>query len=191
MGKATLFYIVLLLTFVVTGLIGLIGCGEESEEAVKEEGAGSFVSSATPANNAKNVPTTAAIMVTFDKDIVTPSVANVAFTPGVSGDVSYDPDTRTMVFKPSAALSNNTDYSMTIDGISGIEGSSMSPVTIEFTTSVPDNRGPKVTLTFPENNQKDLEHNTEISITFDEPIDRIKFPKSVFFDPRIDVSLDE
>jgi hypothetical protein len=80
---------------------------------------------------------------------------------------------------------------MTMDGIGDIAGNTMSPVTIEFTTSVPDNINPKVMFTFPEDGQKDLVHNTEISITFSEPIDRIKFPDSLSFFPGIGVSLDE
>ena len=188
MKKAALFYIVLLLAFVITGLTG---CGEESEEDAKEGGGGPSIFSTIPKNNAQNVPTTTAIMVTFSNDIVTPSVANLAFTPGVSGDVSYDPNTYTLIFRPSAALSNVTDYSMTIDGITDLEGNSMSPATISFTTSVPDTERPEITSTSPEDGQKDICHDAEILVRFNEPMDRVRFRSGISFDPKVDVSADE
>ena len=183
MRKVILFPIVLLLCFTITELIG---CGGDEEE--EEAAGGSWVFNAIPKNGATDVPTTVAILVIFKKDIVTPSVSNLAFVPAVSGDVSYDPDTRTLVLKPSAPLRNNTDSSKPIDGIGDMEGGSMSPVTIKFTTSVPDTEGPIVTLTYPEDGQKDLGHDTEISITFSEPMDRAKFPSSISFDPSAGIS---
>jgi hypothetical protein len=95
------------------------------------------------------------------------------------------------MFKPSVPLSNTTDYSMTIDGIADLEGNAMSPVTINFTTSVPDKKRPEVTLTSPEDGQKDIGHDAEILIRFNEPMDRLKLRGSISFDPRVEVSADQ
>jgi hypothetical protein len=186
--KVALLYTVLLLSLAIAGLMG---CGEEAEEAVEKAGTGPSIFNTIPKNGAENVPTTAAIVVTFDREVITPSVANLTFTPAVSGDVSYDSDTRTLVFKPSAPLSNNADYSITIDGITDLEGNSMSPATINFTTSVPDKTRPEVTLTSPEDGQKDVIHDTNVLIRFSESIDRTRLWSGISFDPRIDLSSGE
>jgi hypothetical protein len=188
MRKVILLYVALLLSF---AIIGLMGCGEETEEAVEEVGAGPLIFGVIPKDGAKDVPTTGAILVTFNKDIVPPSNANLTFTPGVSGDVSYDPGTRTMIFRPSAPLSNQADYSMTIDGITDLEGNAMSPVTISFTTSVPDTKRPEVTFTSPEDGQKDIGHDASILIGFSEPMDRIKLREGISFEPGVVLSQDE
>jgi len=186
MRKAVLFSI--LLSFAITGLIG---CGEESKEVVKKGGAGPLILSSVPKNGTKDLPTTTAILMTFDKDIVTPSIANLTFTPGVSGTISYNPDTRTMVFKPSAALSEHTSYTLTIKGITDLEGNTMSPVTIKFTTSVADTTSPKITFTSPEDGQEDVGHDAKILIRFSEPIDRDRLRSGISFDPTVNIPLDE
>jgi hypothetical protein len=188
MRNVVLSYVTLLLSL---AIMGLVGCGEESEEAVEKGGVELSIFSLIPKDGAKDVPTTAAIVVTFGKDINTPSIANLTFTPGVNGTVSYDPDTHTLVFKPSAALSNYTDYSMTIDGITDLEGNSMSPITINFTTSVPDKKRPDITFTSPEDGQKDVGHDANIVVRFSEPIDRLKLRSGISFDPGVDLSPDE
>jgi ABC-type oligopeptide transport system substrate-binding subunit len=86
MRKALLFCIVLLLSF---SIMGLMGCGEEAEEdEEKKDVSGPSVFNTIPKNKAKNVPTTAAILVVFSREIMTPSNANLTFTPAVTGDVS-------------------------------------------------------------------------------------------------------
>jgi len=189
MGRIFLFYIVLLLSL---SIMGIMGCGEETEEPDEEKDlSGPAVFSVIPKNGAKDVPTTAAILVTFDKDIMTPSNANLSFTPGVTGEVYYNPDTLTLTFKPSAPLSNNTDYSMTIDGIVDLESNPMSPVTISFTSSVPDKKRPEVTFTSPTDGQKDIIHDTDILIRFSEPMDRTKLRNTISFDPETAEPLDD
>jgi len=188
MRKVVLPYVVLLLSF---AIVGLTGCGEEAEEAVEKVGAGPLIFGVIPKDGAKDVPTTAAILVTFDKDINTPSTANLSFTPGVSGDVSYDPGTRTLVFRPSTPLNNQANYSMTVGGITDLEGNAMSPVTISFTTSVPDTKRPEITFTSPVDGQKDIGHDASISIGFSEPMDRIRFRSGISFEPEVDLSPDE
>ncbi len=173
-----------------SGITGLIGCGGDSEEELEEVKSGPSIFSIIPENGAKDVPTTTSIVVVFGDDINTPSSGNLLFTPGVSGDVSYNSDSRTLVFRPSD-LNNHTDYSLTLEGIAGIDGSAMSPVTINFTTSVPDTERPKIESTSPEDGQKDIGHDADIVVRFSEPMDRIKLRDSISFDPRVDLSADE
>lgn len=180
---------VMLLSFLT--ITGLIGCGEESKETDRKEEAKLFISNTIPKNNAKDVPTTAMILVTFNKDVVTPTIANLTFNPGVKGSISYDPGTRILTFKPSTVLSNNTDYSMTISGIADLDGNIGPPATINFTTSVPDTTPPSITFTSPENNQRDIGHDTKIMIRFNEPVDRGRFWSGLSFDPMVKISSDK
>jgi len=189
MRKVTLFFIILALSFAITGLIG---CGgDESTDAVKKAGTGPLVLNSIPKNGANNVPTTSSIVVIFDNDIATPSIANLTFTPNVSGTVSYNPNTHTMVFKPSSALSENTSYAMKISNITDLKGSAMSPVTINFTSSVPDTTSPKIIFTSPADNQEDVGHDSKIVIRFSEPIDREKFQSGISFNPTTNISSDK
>ncbi len=188
MRKLIWFCVTLMLS---SGIMGLVGCGGDSEEELEDVKSGPSIFSIIPENGAKGVPTTAAIVVVFGEDINTPSSGNLIFTPGASGEVSYDSDSHTLMFRPSSDLSDRTDYSLTLEGIAGLDGELMSPVTISFTTSVPDTQRPKIESTLPEDGQKDIAHGTDIVIRFSEPMDRIKLRDSISFDPRVDLSLDE
>lgn len=179
---------ILLLSFVIAGIIG---CGGDSSEDAKKGAGGPKVSNSIPKNGASNVSTTTMILVTFDKDIAPPSTANLTLTPDASGIVSYSSDTRTMVFKPSAALSKNTNYTMTIKDITDLEGNVISPVTISFITSEPDTISPKIISTSPVNNQEDVGQDAKILIKFSEPIDIDKFRKGISFDPTTNTSSDQ
>ena len=186
MRRAVLFFI--LLSFTVTGLIG---CGGNSDEAAKKGGVEPLILNLIPKNGANNVPTTAEIIVIFDKDIAPPSIANLTFTPSVSGNVSYDSNTHTIIFKPSTALSKNTKYTMTVKGITDTGGNAMSPITINFITSEPDTTPPEIISTSPENNQEDIGHDSKILIKFSEPIDRSKLLSGITFDPTANISSDK
>ena len=191
MKKIIPFCIMFMLSF---ALIGLLGCGEDSEGELEEstEGTkGPSISSMIPKNGAQDVPTTTSLLITFNRAIVTPSAANLLFTPPVAGTVSYDADGFFLIFKPSAELGKFADYSLEINGITDVEGNSMSPATIKFTTSVPDITRPDITLTSPEDGQKDLVHDTNIVIRFNESLDRPKLREGIIFAPQVDVDSDE
>jgi len=187
MKKLILVCTALLLSFTI---MGLVGCGEDLDEEMEKSSKGPSISYLVPKNGAKDVPTTTAFVITFNRDIVTPSAANLTFTPGVSGTVSYDADTRTLVFKPSSALSKYADYSMEVTGITDVEGNAMLPVTVNFKTSLADARRPEIISTYPGNRQKDLGHDTKIILRFSEPVDRTKFWDSISLDPRVGLSSD-
>jgi hypothetical protein len=80
---------------------------------------------------------------------------------------------------------------MTVSGITGMEGNAMSPFTISFSTASADTKRPEITSIYPEDNQKDLGHDTEIILTFSEPVDRTKLRDGISFDPKVDVLPDD
>lgn len=187
MRKVISLYIILLSSLTI---MGLTGCGDDSEPG-EFINLGPSIARVVPANGATDVPSNTAILITFDEEVNTPSIGNLSFTPGVSGTASYDPDSYTLTFRPSTDLGITTEYSLTIDGITDIEGAAMKPVTIKFTTSVPDNQRPEITLTYPEDGQKDIGHDEDMVIGFSEAIDRSRFRSSINFIPEIDIDQDE
>lgn len=185
MKKLISFSITLLLTFTI---IGLTGCGEDEEPEVSS---GSGVVYVFPKNGMSDVPTTTSMQATFKKDVFAPSAANVIFTPGVGGAVSYDSDSYTMTFKPSSPLAGNIEYTMKIDGITDKSGDSVSPVTVNFTTSGPDKTRPEIIFSSPEDDQVDIGHDPDIVLKFSEPMDRPKLRSGISIQPTVEPDIEE
>ena len=163
-------------------LIGLIGCGGDEEPTVF----GPVISYVAPRHESTDVPTTASVFVSFDKAINTPTAANLVFTPGVGGTVSYDAPSYTVIFKPSSPLASNTDYSFKVSGITDLEGNSMEPVTVKFKTGASDANRPQIEHSYPVDKQKDIGHNDAIKLTFNEDVDRTKLWDGISFSPDVD-----
>ncbi|GAB4366092.1 MAG: hypothetical protein Kow00128_09190 [Deltaproteobacteria bacterium] len=108
------------------------------------------VVSTVPDNNAVGVPVTTTISATFTLPVDTATVDNTTFvvertgdgTP-VSGSFSFSPDNATVIFTPSSALDNGTNYTATLpsDGIYDQSGFQylFSDYTWNFTTAGGDN----------------------------------------------------
>ncbi len=184
MKKVVLLYLAFLLAF---SIAGLTGCGDD--EAVTS--GGPSVSWIYPKNGADDVPSTSVIMVTFDREISPPSPGNLSFTPGVAGTVTHDSGSYTLTFDPSADMGIGTDYSLTISGVTDVEGNSMNPVTTKFSTIGPDTERPEITFTSPHSGSKDIGHDEDLTFTFSEPIDRAKFRSAIFFTPEIDLKQED
>ncbi len=170
---------VVLLSF---ALIGLIGCGGEEEVVT----AGPVISYVAPRNEAANVPTTASVFVSFNNAINTPTAANLVFTPGVVGTVSYDAASYTLIFKPSSPLASNTDYSFKVTGITDLGGNSMDPVTVKFKTGTGDATRPRIEHSYPVDKQTDIGANDAVKLTFNEDVDRTKLWDGISFSPSVD-----
>ena len=174
----------LLLSFLITGLIG---CGGDDEII----NSGPSIARIYPKNGADDLPSTSAIMVTFDEDILMPSAANLIFTPGVSGTVSYDALSYTLTYKPIADLAIGVEYKLKIENVMDLESNAMKPATTKFTTIAPDTSRPEVTTTFPEVGSKDIGHDEDLTFVFSEPIDRAKFRSAIYFTPEIDLAQED
>ena len=179
MKRLVLLCALLLLSF---ALIGLTGCGGEEEVVT----AGPVISYVAPRNEATGVATTASVFVSFDKAVNMPTAANLVFTPGVGGTVSYDAPSYTAIFKPSSPLASNTDYSLKISGITDMGGNSMDPVTVKFKTGTTDATRPVIEHSYPVDKQNDIGHNDAIKLTFNEDVDRAKLWDGITFSPSVD-----
>lgn len=97
------------------------------------------VASITPANGTSQVALTSTIQITFNSaaDASTVNTTNIQVTDPkpVSGTVAYDANTDTATFTPSAALPQDSTFTVTVTGVSSSAGTAMSaPFTSNFAT---------------------------------------------------------
>lgn len=93
------------------------------------------VAAVSPVNGTTNVPTNAAITVTFSENVDSASVTNTAFslTPGVTGTIAVSG--ATAVFTPAPSLPPTTVVSGTISNVRDRSGNVMAaPFSFSFTT---------------------------------------------------------
>ncbi|MBI4901294.1 MAG: DUF4082 domain-containing protein [Actinobacteria bacterium] len=120
------------------------------------------VASVSPASGAPGVTVTSPVTVTFNGPLNTASVSVVLTGPGgtaVPGSLSVTAPTAT--FTPSAALSGNTTYTMTVNA-SGPGGTAMAPFTSTFTTQSLVN----VTSTSPTANATGVAVTSPVTVNF-------------------------
>ena len=128
-----------------------------------------------PSNNATNVSKSVIIKAGFSEDIDPSSVTTSSVTlkktsdsSTVSGNVSYDPQSRSVTFVPSVQLAQNIGYTFTIAstsaGVKDLAGNSIANDAIStFTTdNTVDNVAPSVSFSNAD--------NFGIAVTFSEPV---------------------
>lgn len=147
------------------------------------------VDSVFPADGTTDVSLNAVLTATFNEDVVSASVNPSTLTldsnsTALSGTVAYSTATKTASFVPGAELSANTSYTATITtGVEDLAGIQLeSNYTWSFTTgSGPDHTPPTVTFTSPTTDANDVPVDTNIQITFSEPMDDHSITVSSFF----------
>ncbi|MFL6072113.1 MAG: DUF4082 domain-containing protein [Mycobacteriales bacterium] len=99
----------------------------------------------TPGPDTGGILTGSTVTSRFSEPVVASSVSvtvSNAANAAVPGTVSYDATTNAAQFTPTAPLSYNTDYKVTVSGASDSAGNVMAPLTWTFTTVVDPNSGP-------------------------------------------------
>ena len=135
------------------------------------------IESIVPDDGTNNVSTSSHITVNFNEPIDVFSITDGTFS---VSDASNNPVTGTfnvsdnqVEFVPDTALQENTKYTVNLTtGIQDQAGNNLtSPLSSSFTTSAPaDTTPPEVVNVFPDNNQKNIATNSNVSVTFSEPI---------------------
>jgi hypothetical protein len=145
------------------------------------------VSSSGPVNNATGVALNQKISATFSEamDPLTVTDATVLVTaPGsipVIGSVAYVGTTAT--FTPSAPLTANTVYTLTITtGTKDLAGNAMAGnfITTFTTGAIADSTAPTVSSTNPATNSTDVALNKKIAATFSETMDPLSLTPATF-----------
>lgn len=133
----------------------------------------------SPSDESTNVPLNTSIQILFSKDMDDSTIDTTTIQveneqgSAKNGTVSYDPDARTALFVPSSNFSPNTIYWIRISGsIKDAQGYSIGlDEDYKFTTgNASDTTPPHVTDTRPLQNATAVAYDTNIYITFDEPI---------------------
>ena len=155
-------------------LATLAACGGGN----KTPATGPTVSATSPANAATGVATNTSFAATFSEPMDPASISTTTFTmsaPGgsaVVGSVSYSGVTA--LFKPTASLSNNTAYSMTINtGAKSATGKALvATYSWQATTgATTDTTRPTVSSTAPSNAATGVSLGSSVAVTFSKSID--------------------
>jgi hypothetical protein len=98
------------------------------------------VASIVPASGATEVATSATIQIKFssaaDSSTVNSTNIQVAGAQAVSGALAYDANTDTATFTPSAALEQNSTFTVTVSGVTSSAGTALAgPFSSKFTTA--------------------------------------------------------
>jgi hypothetical protein len=133
------------------------------------------ISSTSPNHGATNVPLNSVISITFSRAMnttVTESV--ISSSPTISWSSVWTSQDTLITFTPSANLDQNSQYTITVGtGAESTEGLNLeSAYTFSFTTgSVEDITTPALVTTNPVSDAIDVDSQTTITITFNEPMD--------------------
>jgi methionine-rich copper-binding protein CopC len=134
-----------------------------------------------PANNSTNVATNATVSVTFSEPMnaamittATFNLRNTATSALVAGAVSYNPASNVATFTPGGPLADGTNYTVTVTtGVQDASGNALaSDFTSNFATApAADVTPPTVVARTPANVATNVGVNTDITVTFSEPMD--------------------
>jgi hypothetical protein len=143
------------------------------------------VTSTSPADGATDVAVNTSISATFSEPVDASSISTSSFylSGGISGTVSYDPDTRTATFTPSGYLECDCTYTVTIttDVKDTADNYMYSDYTWSFTTaSTSDLASPTVVSVSPPDGAVNVATGTSVSALFSEPLDSTSVNTSTF-----------
>lgn len=134
--------------------------------------------STSPAAGATGVAATTAVSTTFSRDIDPASLQLTLNDPAgaaVSGQVAYDPASRTATFTTASPLLGATTYTATASASSASGVAMAAPKTWTFTTA--DTQAPTVTTVSPADGASDITSTAPLVASFASPID----PASALF----------
>ncbi|WP_416866192.1 MAG: ice-binding family protein [Imperialibacter sp.] len=133
--------------------------------------------SSAPANDATDVETSAAVKISFNKNMDAATISSTTFTllagtEAVAGTVTYADSTAT--FTPTNELAASTLFTATLTtGAKDVDGLSLEEdYTFSFTTGLaPDRTAPTVTAITPQNDGVNVSLSQAITVTFSEEMD--------------------
>ncbi len=140
------------------------------------------VISKTPAPDATGVTIISTVQAVFSEAIQSSSavisVKDAANNP-VPGSTSYNGNTKTATFTPTANLSPSTVYTVTVSGATDLAGNTMTATSWSFTTAAADTTPPALTSTTPNDGQTSVSVTAPILATFSEPVQSATIAVSV------------
>lgn len=141
------------------------------------------VTSAIPSDGSSEVESNSEITVTFNRPVVPLSPLDeqagfpqpLAFDPPVTGQGAWI-GTSVFQFVPDQALAGGTDYTVTVDGLTAVDGATLAEAfTFSFST-----QNPVVTRFEPVSEETGARITQKIQITFNQPMDRASTEDAFF-----------
>lgn len=185
MKKISMIFCALLASF----MLVTAGCGEdEEEEAEVGDTWPPKVEHVIVAGDTSAAATNGPVMVVFS-EAVDPASAQTAltFTPQISGDISYNAETRTLTFKPKSDLQAHTKYSMTVSNVEDKFGNVMEPFAVDIHTSEKDVEPPTIVKTTPSDGEPEASVKPTFYVEFSERIDQATFGGDLALTPDVGV----
>lgn len=168
--------------------IAIVGVKDASGNAIESPAVASFdgtvdadgtppeIALRSPAPNATNVATGAPLEITFSERVLNASLMTGTAWTWPSGSVDFNGSTPDLVhfrLTPTSPLLPATRYTVTLSGVEDWEGNVMPVVSWFFTTSgKPDVTAPTIASSSPANLATNVDVETDISITFSEPMNQ-------------------
>ncbi|MFC1712254.1 Ig-like domain-containing protein [Candidatus Poribacteria bacterium] len=157
-------------------LILIIACGEDEEDTTVLDTTPPEVKYVIVAGWMSAAATNGSITVVFSEAVEPASVqAAVTSVPQVDGSISYDEETRELVFEPESDLQDNTKYSVTISNAMDRSGNVMVPYTFDLTTGTRDTEPPAIVKTVPGDGEEEVSIVPKINVEFSERIKQARF----------------
>jgi hypothetical protein len=153
----------------VSDLTGINGAGAMTPYTFTFTTAGNpTVTSTTPSDGATDVARNSNITVNFSKAMDT-SKPDPTVSPTVEGDWAWS-GTKRIIFTPSDALANETEYTVTLTGYSDASGNPLGTTTLTFTTA--DDVNPTIASTNPSDGTINVARDSAITVIFSEPMNK-------------------
>jgi methionine-rich copper-binding protein CopC len=148
---------------------------------------GPTVVATSPANGATGVPTSSAVTITFSEAVDASTVSATTITmrvttsgAAVAGTVGYNATTHVATFTPSAPLTQNTSYTVTVSGSIRDPAGNVMGSDFVFTFSTGDTTPPTVISTAPGNLATNVPTSTTVTATFSEAMDPATINSTTF-----------
>lgn len=176
-------------------LMAAITSGCNSSSSSKADDAASpgidklTIISTSPSKSATAVSVNSSVVATFSEKMDAATINAATFTlagadeSALTGEVSLDANSNTVMFKPSSSLTNSVVYTATITtAVKSVAGKVLANNYVWTFTSgtTADTTAPTVTTTNPVNNATGVALNKTISVVFDEPLNPASVKSSSF-----------
>jgi len=146
-----------------------------------------YVSRTKPLDGETNVPLNTTIQIEFSEEMDDKATTGaISSVPSITGSFQWDTSRKTLTWIPSANLLENQKYTIAISTLAkDAEGENLqNPYTFSFTTKqVSDMTPPRVIKTDPSNGKTNVDKNSNITITFSEPMDQSATESAISLTP--------
>ena len=162
----------------------IAGCGGDDGDEKKMDVKPPEVTDVIAAGGTSAAATNGQIMLVFNETVDPASVqAALLFTPQADGSISYNEESRTLIFKPKSDLQAHTKYSITVNNVADKAGNVIEPYTFDILTGDKDVKSPIIMGTTPRTGNEEASVEPRFYLEFNERVDQMNFGQDLSLDP--------